>query len=161
MHHHVCFGLAGARGSENSRALYFHHAYPAHVDRRQALQVAKGRRVDPERPAGLQDGGAFRDANALSIDGELDQASGRANGNGAHDLALPPNAPSLAIADLTALDAVCPSPQMEASCMAWPISDRILRSSSREPNGWPRRRRCSTSSCRTVPTRQGTHCPQD
>ena len=59
-----------------------------------------------------------------------------------------------------ALDAVWPRPQIEASRMAWPISFSRLISCVTEPNGWRATRRCSNSSWRTVPTRQGTHCPQ-
>ena len=64
------------------------------------------------------------------------------------------------MADSTAFQAVWPRPQIEASRMA--CADLAQQ---RDVAGLPRRpsvaSRCSASSCRTVPTRQGTHWPQD
>src|SRR6185436_9748622 len=65
---------------------------------------------------------------------------------------------ALSIAEL----AVWPSPQIEASRMTWPSSRRSASSSSRrsaEPAAATSR--ASSSSWRTVPTRQGTHWPHD
>ena len=64
-------------------------------------------------------------------------------------------------ADSMADDAVWPSPQIEASRMAWPISRRRTSSSSRERTREPAASRASSSSWRTLPTRHGTHCPHD
>ena len=60
-----------------------------------------------------------------------------------------------------ALEAVWPRPQMEASRIAWPSSWSSATSAATEPSGRPRASRCSSSSWRTVPTRQGTHWPHD
>ena len=68
---------------------------------------------------------------------------------------------SVANADSMAFDAVWPSPQIEASRITWPISLSKASSSARPPIGRPDRSRCNSSSCRTVPTRQGTHWPHD
>ena len=58
---------------------------------------------------------------------------------------------NLASADSTALDAVWPRPQMEASRITWPSSPSSASSCATEPSGRPRARRCRTSSWRTAP----------
>ena len=63
--------------------------------------------------------------------------------------------------DSTALYAVCPRPQMDASFMANPISSSNATSPLVPPVGLDDQIRCSASSWRTVPTRQGTHWPHD
>ena len=45
--------------------------------------------------------------------------------------------------------------------MAWPSSRAARARPATPPRVRPRSRRASASSWRTVPTRQGTHCPQD
>ena len=60
-----------------------------------------------------------------------------------------------------ALEAVWPSPQIEASRIAWPTSRRRASSSAADPFGRPAASRARSSSWRTVPTRHGTHWPHD
>ena len=64
-------------------------------------------------------------------------------------------------ADSTAAYAVCPSPQIDPSFIASPISSSSASSVATPPRVFPSTIRCSASSCRTVPTRHGTHCPHD
>ena len=64
-------------------------------------------------------------------------------------------------ADSMALEAVWPRPQMEASRIACPSSWSSVTSEATEPSGRSVASRWSSSSWRTVPTRQGTHWPHD
>ena len=64
-------------------------------------------------------------------------------------------------ADSIADDAVWPSPQIDASRIAWPISRSSASSSSRGRTREPAASRASSSSWRTLPTRHGTHWPHD
>ena len=61
-------------------------------------------------------------------------------------------------ADLTADAAVCPKPQIDASDITEAKSSNNDISASRVCLSVIR---ISNSSCRTVPTLQGTHCPHD
>jgi len=63
-------------------------------------------------------------------------------------------------ADKSALDAVCPRPQIDASRMACAISCSKRISCSFDPRGLFSISRSSASFCRVTPTRQGTHWPQ-
>ena len=65
------------------------------------------------------------------------------------------------MADSTTAYAVWPSPQMDASRIATPMSSRSVTSRLTPPSVRPEAIRCSASSCRTVPTRHGTHFPHD
>ena len=68
-----------------------------------------------------------------------------------------PSRSALSIAE----DAVWPSPQIEASRIAWARSAKRASSPSTESSGAPPASRASSSSWRTVPTRHGTHWPHD
>ena len=68
-----------------------------------------------------------------------------------------PSRSALSIAE----DAVWPSPQIEASRIAWARSANRASSPSTESSGAPPASRASSSSWRTVPTRHGTHWPHD
>ena len=68
--------------------------------------------------------------------------------------------PSLT-ADSTAESAVWPRPQIDASRATTPMSASSLSSVATEPMGAPPASRATSSSWRTVPTRHGTHWPQD
>ena len=63
-------------------------------------------------------------------------------------------------AESSALDAVCPRPQIEASRMACAISCSRCNSCSFEPSGFFAIIRSRASFCRVTPTRHGTHWPQ-
>src|SRR4029079_3665821 len=71
--------LACAARHQHARALDLDHAYAAGVDRRQGVAVAERRLVAPLRAAGVEDGRALADADALAVDLELD---GAADGDG-------------------------------------------------------------------------------
>src|SRR4029077_2374820 len=107
------------------------------------------RRVDAERVARVEDRRALGDLDGLVVDREADGA-----------LRHVVKAPSRSMADSIAEEAVWPRPQMEASRMAWPISAMSASSSCTLPRVRPDSSRATASSWRTVPTRQGTHCPQ-
>src|SRR6185437_3629925 len=167
--------------------LDLHHADPAHVHRREVLKVAQRRGVDALLPARVQQGGALGHPDRLAVDRDVDQPPRRrqehsplARLRGARSRRLPsslvspdadaplrlahdgslPIRPSFT-AEAVALTAVWPSPQMEASRATAAMSSSRASSVRTEPSGAPRTSRPSSSSCRTVPTRQGTHCPQD
>ena len=63
-------------------------------------------------------------------------------------------------ADSSALAAVWPRPQIEASRMACAISFSMTISCAAEPSGRLSTSRCNASCWRTTPMRQGTHWPQ-
>src|SRR5439155_12660946 len=165
-------------------------AHPAHVHRSQGLQIAERRGVDALGTAGVQDGGPFGDPDWLAVDGHVDEPPRRGHRDGpghsgrqrrdldhrwvpgkgsgaasrpidAHRVVPPVNRSKREMADWIALAAVCPSPQIEASRITWAISSISAISSAMEPLGRPPARRRSASSCLTVPTRHGTHWPQD
>src|SRR5947209_5755908 len=153
VHDHSFLGLARARRHKRARALDLDDAHAAHVHRRERVPVTQRRRLDAEHPAGIEDRRALEHAHRLPVDGQLDHLLRRGDGNG-HAA----NTPRLVIADATAFAAVCPSPQIDASRITWATSASVASSSG---CGRPAARRCSASSCRTVPTRHGTHCPHD
>ncbi len=62
---------------------------------------------------------------------------------------------------MAAVTAVWPRPQIEASRATEAMSPSRPSSCPAEPSGARRASRPSSSSWRTVPTRHGTHCPQD
>src|SRR5690242_8597096 len=169
LHGHAGFGLARAGGHQRPRPLDLHHADPAHVHRGEGLQVAQRRRVDALLPARVQQGGALGHPHRLAVDRDVDQPPRRRQEHLAHSGSLPfaPGPPGAApirpsfTADVVALTAVWPSPQMEASRATAAMSSSRASSVLTEPRGAPRTSRPSSSSCRTVPTRQGTHWPQD
>src|SRR5207237_3723958 len=135
-------GLARAGRDERAGALELDDADATDVHRRQRVAVAERRRVDLRAPTRIEDRRALLDPHGASVDGQLDHAS----------------TPRFSTADATALAAVCPRPQMDASFITCARSARTARSF---PFVLPDASRCSASSWRTVPTRQGTHCPQD
>src|ERR1700674_143450 len=123
----------------------------------ESLDVTERWRVDLLPAAGLEDGRPLGHLQFETIDADPHQPLGlRHDRTHRPRLPFPLNRPSRK-ADSVAADTVCPSPQIDASRIAPPMSDSIDTSSS-EP---PLASRYSASSCRTVPTRQGTHCPQD
>jgi len=91
---------------------------------------------------------------AQAVDDQLDHPFRRGDRDGGHGTSTP----KFAIADSTALAAVWPSPQIEASRITWA---RSASTSSSLPFALPEASRCRASSWRTVPTRQGTHWPHD
>ena len=115
------------------------HAHPADVDRRQRLEEAQRGNVEPAGPARLEDRRAGRDPRRLAVDHDLDRRRGRSavgatggrlGGGGGCEPDRSSGSRGAAsradrarkIADSTALDAVCPSPQIEASRITWPRS---------------------------------------
>src|SRR3990172_3428192 len=143
LHPRLRFPRAG--GNEDPRALELDHAHPAGVHRSQGLEVAEGRGVEALVAARVEERRPFGHADARSVEGDVDPAFA----HGASRLRSP-----FSRAETMAFAAVCPSPQMEASRITWASSSR--RTFSRAPSPF-RARRESASSCRTVPTRQGTH----
>src|SRR5262249_47701354 len=162
VHGHARLGLPRAGRHERPRPLHLHHAHPAHVHRGEVLQVAQRRRVDSLRAARLQQRRALGDAHRRPVDRDVDQPPGRLQEHRAHAVSLPglPIRPRLT-AEAGALTAVWPRPQIEASRATAAMSSSRASSRPAEPSGAPRASRPSSSSWRTVPTRQGTHCPQD
>src|SRR5205823_3626419 len=160
-HHHPRLRRPRAGGDQRPRALHLDHAHPADVHRRERLEVTERGRVDAGLPAGIQNGRSLGNTHGVAVDGELDQASGRRERDGGHRTPPSANTSSRPSAESVAAAAVCPSPQIEASRMAAAISPSSRTSSWRVPSVFPERSRCSASSCRTVPTRHGTHWPHD
>src|SRR5712691_11787712 len=173
-HGHAGFGFPRAGRHERPRSLHLHHAYPAHVHRGEVLQVAQGGRVDSLLQARIKQRRALRDAYRLPVDRDVDQPPGRLEEHRAHvgSLPFPPAAalfppgaaPSIRprlTAEATAVTAVWPRPQIEASRATAAMSSSRASSCSAEPSGAPCASLLSNSSWRTVPTRHGTHCPQD
>src|SRR5215471_6014695 len=171
-HHHSCFHFARARRHQRSRAFQFHHTHAAYVDRRQRLEEAKRRRIDSNIPRRIKNRRAFRHRHAFSIDRDSDFTSRLGHRNFRRRRARHRNQrrrsmrlfahekrPHRSIAERIAPEAVCPSPQIEASRIACAISLSNALSCSLEPSGLRPTNRCSASSCRIVPTRHGTHCP--
>src|SRR5207253_3593088 len=70
---HPRLDLARARGDEHARALQLHHADTADVDRREVFELAKGRRVDLQSPARVEDGRTFRHLDIATIDRDADE----------------------------------------------------------------------------------------
>src|SRR5712692_4720694 len=162
LHLHSGFDLARTSGYQHARAFHLHHTDAADVDRGEGLQVAEGGRVDSAAATGLQDGAPLGDLELVTIDLDRNHPGGGSAQRGIHRRPPPLvlKRPSR-MADSTAEPAVWPRPQIEASRMAWLTSASSAVSRSREPITRPLAIRCRASSCRTVPTRQGTHWPHD
>src|SRR4029077_7304475 len=163
---------ARTRRNKGARAFQLHDADAADVHRRERLEKTKRGRFDAQLARRVQNGRAFADSYRLSIDGDFTFAPRRGwrnlrHGRARHrrqqsrrlQLLAHENKLQRSIAERMAVDAVCPSPQIEASRIACAISFSIPVSCAREPSGWGATSRCSASSWRTVPTRHGTHCP--
>ena len=159
-------GLDPARAGrhERARALDLDHADAADVDRREVLEVAERRRVDaraPGRPRGSSRPRGTRTGRA--VDRRARRCGcGRSTGDGAH--AAPPSANGSSVADRRLDGARRPSGRARRSRRrASPGRSRRAGRAPRPrpPIGRPRASRCSSSSWRTVPTRQGTHWPHD
>src|SRR5262249_7666080 len=181
---HAGFHFPRARRRQRARTFQFHHANPAHVDRRKAFEKTQRRCIDAELARGVENGGAFRDRNLFAVDLDRDTADGswrrslrhrprrnrdsRRRGVQSRDGWLGSCCFGIAhenklhrrSADSSALEAVWPSPQIEASRMACAISRSRASSSAVVPSGFKSTKRSSASSWRVTPTRQGTHCPQ-
>src|SRR5258708_1952248 len=166
-HGHGGLGFPRARRHERPRSLHLHHAHPAHVHRGEVLQVAQRGRVDALPSARLQQRGALGDAYRLPVDRDVAQSPGGLGEHGAHVGSYPvPPVPGPLIrrsltAEAAAVTAVWPRPQIDASRATEAMSSSSASSRLAEPSGAPRASRPSSSSWRTVPTRHGTHCPQD
>src|SRR6185312_2944674 len=76
---HAVLGLACAARHQHARALDLDHTHAARVDRREGVAVAERRLVASLRAAGIEDGRALADADALTVDLEL---HGAADGDG-------------------------------------------------------------------------------
>src|SRR6185369_7573164 len=101
-HHHAWFDLPRAGRRESPRALHLDDAQSAGVDRRQRLQVAQRRRLDPDNVAGLENRRAIRRGYWTIVNRQLDHRK----------------TCSFLMADWTAVEAVCPRPQIDASRIA-------------------------------------------
>src|SRR4029077_11933110 len=112
-----------AGGHQHAGSLDLHDAHPAGVDRMQRFEIAEGGERAVEACARIQNGGALGDGHRLAVDDQLDIAARPGQGNewsrvrGGHWNTL-----RRFTADSTALYAVCPRPQMDASFMPAPIS---------------------------------------
>src|SRR6185437_6577038 len=157
---HPVLDLARARRHEHARALDLDHADAAGVHRRERLAEAERGDVEVGAAAGIQDRLALAGPHRLAVDLELDRAP-QSDRDGAHDTASVRNGRRPRRADSIAFAAVWPRPQIEASRMPRAISSSSASSSWTEPRGRSFTSRRSASCWRTVPTRQGTHWPQD
>src|SRR5690606_38805255 len=152
---------------ERARAFHLDDADTAGVDRGERFAVAERRRLDADLLAGLHDRRALGHRDALAVNRQLDGAVRVQRElvdcrSYCHVVALLPlNRCSLWMADCTAIGAVWPRPQIEASRITCATSSISRISSSTEPSGRPATSRWRASCWRTVPTRQGTHWPQD
>src|SRR5260221_3249788 len=154
VHDHPCLDLARARRYERARPLDLDDADAADVHRVQRVAVAERRRLDAEPAAGIEDRRALGDAHGFAVDGQLDESFRCGDADGGHWAGTP----RFIIADSTALAAVWPRPQIEASRMTWL---RSASTASSFPFALPAASRCRAASWRTVPTRHGTHWPHD
>src|SRR5882724_2275555 len=161
LHDHARLDLPRTGGYQDPRAFDFDHADTADIDRGQILQIAQCRDVNVLAPTGLEYGRPFWHPDRIPIDAQFDVASGATGRVPSHDASSGVKYLSWAMADSMALGAVCPRPQIEASRMTCAMSARRASSSWSEPSNWLSISRCSHSSWRTVPMRQGTHCPHD
>ena len=162
---HAVLGRAAAGGHQDARALDLDHADAAGVHRREVVGVAERGRVDPLRPARVEDRGRPRGRGPSSP--SISTSTSRRGGSSGtawlmRALLRHRRAWSRCTADCTALAAVWPSPQIEASRITWAISSsRASSSAAGSRSCGPATSRCSASSWRTVPTRHGTHWPHD
>src|SRR6185295_6505561 len=120
VHDHAGLDLARARRHERAGALDLDDADAADVHGRERVGVAKRRRRDLEPLARVEDRGALGDPNSPAVDRDLDEALRCGNAHDAHSA----NTPRFIIADSTAIIAVWPRPQIEASRITWPRSAR-------------------------------------
>src|SRR4051812_21831539 len=150
---HALLGAPRAGRDQGARALELDHAHAARVDRAQRVGVAERGRVDFERPAGVEDRAPLLDLHRAAVD--LQRHGARHAGPPFANTSRRPTAERIALA------AVWPRPQIEASVMQRSISPSSASSSCTLPRVRPERSRASSSSWRTVPTRQGTHWPHD
>src|SRR5437763_1693302 len=171
--HHAGFYFSRTRRHQRPRAFEFHDAHAANVHGRQRFEKTERRRFNPEFPRGIQNGRAFGNTHGLAIDRDFNFTARPGCRNLRHgrawnwnqwgrrlELFAHKNRLHRSIAERIAPEAVCPSPQMEASRIACAISFSSALSCSCEPIGLRCTKRCNASSCRIVPTRHGTHCPQ-
>src|SRR5438045_2284480 len=110
---HPWFHLARAGGYQRARSLELHDADTADVDRRQRLEIAERRRVDAQATAGVKNRRAFGHAPRPAVDAQRDLAEGAR-----HQRVSGANTRSFRMAVWTALDAVWPRPQIDASRIA-------------------------------------------
>src|SRR5665647_1980900 len=154
VHDHAGLDLARAGGNERPGAFDLDDADAAHVHRRERVAVTERRRLDLEPAARVEDRRALGDADLPAVDGQLDDPLDGVDADDGHGASTP----RFIMADWTALAAVWPRPQIDASRITCASS---ASTSSSLPFVLPDASRCSASSWRTVPTRQGTHWPHD
>ena len=161
-HLHAGLDRARAGGHEHARALDLDDAHPARVHRREVLGVAQRRRVHARGAAGVQDRRALGHA-----DRSRRRSRGRSvRGGGSSGTALMRSPPAEQAERARSPTGPRSRPSGRARRSRRPASRRdVLRAGrARRPTSrtcGPRTSRCSASSWRTVPTRQGTHWPQD
>ena len=129
---------------------------PAGVHRGERVAVAQRRDVDARRPGRRRGSSCPRAPGRLAVDGQLDQAPGRRR-PAARSCRTPP-------ADDGRLDGARrrlaePADRRVAHHLAEIAQQREVVGRGRAARPSPAA--CSASSWRTVPTRQGTHCPHD
>ena len=117
---HALLGGAGARRHERTLTLDLDDTHPADIDRGEVLRPAQGGRVDAGRLAGLVDRGALRNLDGLPVDRQR-HGHNRSRIVGHRHDGTPGTRPSL-MAELMALVAVWPKPQIEASTITWAMS---------------------------------------
>src|SRR5262249_7651975 len=138
-----------------ARALELNHANPARILGRESVAVAERGSVLSRRVAGGEDRAPLRGGHLRAVDGDRHLFDGRVH-------LLSASTPKRSIADSIAVHAARPRPQMEESFITKPTSRSNWTSRPVAAASWRlRAMRSSASSWRTVPTRQGTHWPQD
>src|SRR5437016_200546 len=130
---HAGFNFSRTRRHQRARAGKLDHAHAADVDRREILQIAQRRRVDADRPAGVENRHGFGHLQGLPVDFDFDllllrpfgrcrrmtgwwwryKPNGIRSTHGTYNFKF-----KFASADSIAFDAVWPRPQIDASRMA-------------------------------------------
>ena len=112
LHDHPRLGPPRARRHEHPGALDLDHADPAGVLRRERVAVAERRDVPTDGPAGVEERGP---SGRATISSSMVSSTSRRGGPTATVQPAHEKTPSRAMADSTALDAVWPRPQIDAS----------------------------------------------
>ena len=162
LHDHARLDLARAGGREHARALELDDADAADVGGPQRLAVAERRRVDAERRAGVEDRRALEHADGLPVDLELDHARAAQERRHAHVSA--PFREDAEPADRgldRARRGLAEAADRRVAHALAHLGDQRELVVDASPRGRPAMSRASASCWRTVPTRHGTHCPQD
>src|SRR5581483_11708493 len=162
MDDHARLDRARTGGGQHPGTLDLDHADAAGILGSERVAVTQRGDGRPHVPGRCQDRGALGHAPYFTVDGDLDQPTRQLGGDGRSNRDGHAGKTSRrSMAEAMAEAAVWPSPQMEASRMTVPTSARRASSSARLPSGRSAARRSRVSAWRTVPTRQGTHCPHD